>query len=288
MPLGLLAATGYGIADYLARIAGQAVGVWRIMFYGNLVSLALLSLWIAATHGASLPSLFSSPAALCAAIAAGIVLLIAATLLTQGLIKGTVAVVAPVAASYGAVTTVLSVAAGERLTERVLIGLTITVSGVCLVSVPSQARRQFREHLHASGLSLAIGAAGCYGVGFWLQGRFAVPALGPLIPVWLSYAVSIIALPAFTLATKRSLTIPHRGAALLTVMASGVFGVGAYVALTLGLSTGRVAVVVVLSTLASAVTVMLSRIVEKAHVARHQWVAIAVTLLGLALIRGES
>jgi drug/metabolite transporter (DMT)-like permease len=71
-------------------------------------------------------------------------------------------------------------------------------------------------------------------------------------------------------------------------MASGAFGVGAYVALTLGLTTGRVAVVVVLSTLASAVTVMLSRIVEKAHVARHQWVAIAVTLLGLALIRGES
>ncbi len=282
--LGLASALFYGVTDYLVRVAGRAVGLWRIMFYSELVSLLLLSGWGGVTH-MSAPAPFSShPWAWCAAIGSAVVLLAAATLLTQGLIKGSLAVVAPVAASYGAVTTALSVAAGEHLSVRTLVGLTLTVGGVSLVSVPPNASRQFRDHLHSSGLAWGAGAAACYGVGFWLQGEFAVPTLGPLIPVWLSYAVGVLLLLALARTIRLSLTPPRQGA-LMPVLASGVFGVLAYVALAVGLTTGRVAVVVVLSTLASAVTVLLSRMFEKAHVAKHQWLAIAVIIVGLGLIK---
>ncbi len=117
--LGLASALCYGVTDYMARVAGRAVDLWRLMFHSELVSLLLLSGWAAVTR-MSAPAPFSAhPWAWCAAIGSAVVLLIAATLLTQGLFRGSLAVVAPVAASYGAATTALSVAAGERTTRCV-------------------------------------------------------------------------------------------------------------------------------------------------------------------------
>jgi uncharacterized membrane protein len=53
----------------------------------------------------------------------------------------------------------------------------------------------------------------------------------------------------------------------------------------MGQSTGRVAIVVVLSTLASAVTVLLSRLMDRATIAVHQWLAMGVIIAGLILIK---
>jgi uncharacterized membrane protein len=84
--------------------------------------------------------------------------------------------------------------------------------------------------------------------------------------------------------SRRSLA-PPRGRALLTIVMSGFFGVLAYVALATGLATGMIAIVVVLSTLASAVTVFMSRIFERAAIARHQWLALTLIVAGLSLVR---
>jgi drug/metabolite transporter (DMT)-like permease len=46
-----------------------------------------------------------------------------------------------------------------------------------------------------------------------------------------------------------------------------------------------VAIVVVLSTLASAVTVLLSRFMDRATIALHQWLAMGVIVAGLMLIK---
>ena len=44
--LGLASALGYGITDYLAGIAGRAVGIWRSIFYGDLAAFIVLSAWL--------------------------------------------------------------------------------------------------------------------------------------------------------------------------------------------------------------------------------------------------
>jgi len=49
--LGLASALGYGITDYLAGIAGRAVGVWRSVFYSDLAAFILLSAWFARPCG---------------------------------------------------------------------------------------------------------------------------------------------------------------------------------------------------------------------------------------------
>ncbi len=282
--LGLASALCYGITDYLARIAGRAVGIWRSIFYGDLAAFLILSVWFARAAGTA--RLFTShPAAWIASFVAGVILLAAAALLTRGLTRGTLAVVAPVTASYGAIAALLSAATGERLSLRAGWGIFFTACGVCLVSLPAGGRREFRNHLHASGLGWAVGAAVCYAVGFWLQGVFAVPALGPFIPVWLSYGIVVAAIPVLMPVIGARLATP-RGNQWWAVLGAGLFSATAYVALTIGQSTGWVAIVVVLSTLASAVTVLLSRLIDRAAIALHQWLAMGVIIAGLILIKG--
>jgi drug/metabolite transporter (DMT)-like permease len=289
--LGLLSALGYGVTDYLSRIAGRAVGVWRSLFWGDLPPLLLLSLWFLHDPAASRFSFAGHPAAWVAAIVSGVIFLGSAAALTRGLMGGTLAVVAPVAASYGAITALLSAAAGERLSGKAALGIAVTVVGVCVVSIPAAgdavAGRTpgFREHARASGLGWGIAAALGYGVGFWLQGAYVVPTLGPFLPAWLSYAIAVGLLALLHRPLGISMRFPLRNQ-LAPVMATGFFSVAAFVALTLGLVTGRVAVVVVLSSLASAVTVIMARVIDKASVARHQWLAIATIIWGLILIKG--
>jgi drug/metabolite transporter (DMT)-like permease len=280
---GLVSALGYGVTDYLARVAGRAVGVWRSLFYGDLFALAALSAWFLIDPGARRFGFAGHATAWSASIVSGIIFLASAASLTRGLMTGTLAVVAPVAASYGAITAVLSVAAGEQLSGKAIAGIAVTVLGVCLVSIPA-GTSQLRAHLHSSGLGWALGAAVGYGVGFWLQGTFAVPVLGAFIPVWVAYVIAILLVAVFGRPWQLSLAVPDR-AALVPVLATGAFSVVAYGALSLGLATGRVAIVVVLSTLASAVTVLLARLLDDARVAKHQWFAIGVIMAGLILIR---
>ncbi|HEX4152499.1 MAG TPA: DMT family transporter [Steroidobacteraceae bacterium] len=281
---GLASALGYGITDYLSRRAGRAVGVWRTLFYGDMLVFVAMAAWLSSAPGTRHLASTADGAAWAAAIGSGVILLAAAASLTQGLMHGTIAVVAPVAASYGAISTLLSVVAGERLSAGPALGIVVTLIGVLLVSIPEGGRRELRQHLSSSGVGWAIGAALGYGVGFWLQGRFAVPALGAAIPVGVSYGLVVVLLPLLHRPLGVSLAVPTLSQ-FRPVLATGLFGGMGYGALTLGLATGRIAIVVVLSTLASAVTVVLARLVDRAPVARHQWVGMMVVIAGLILIK---
>jgi drug/metabolite transporter (DMT)-like permease len=112
----------------------------------------------------------------------------------------------------------------------------------------------------------------------------AVPALGPFLPVWLSYGLAVLI--AATLMPVLGMSVaPAQGRQWGPVLGAGLCSAAANAALTLGQSTGRVAIVVVLSTLASAVTVLLSRLVDRAAIALHQWLAMGVIIAGLILIK---
>jgi drug/metabolite transporter (DMT)-like permease len=281
--LGLASALGYGITDYLAGIAGRAVGIWRSIFYGDLAAFIVLSAWLVRPCGEAC-AFASHRGAWIAALGAGLILFAAAALLTRGLTRGTLAVVAPVTASYGAIAALLSAATGERLSLRAGFGILVTACGVCLVSIPAGGRRAFRSHLHASGFGWAAGAALCYAVGFWLQGVFAVPTLGPFTPVWLSYGLAVVTIPMLMPVLGVRLALPRRQE-WGPVLGTGLFSAAGNAALTMGQSTGQVAIVVVLSTLASAVTVLLSRLMDRATIAWHQWLAMSVIIAGLILIK---
>ncbi len=72
---------------------------------------------------------------------------------------------------------------------------------------------------------------------------------------------------------------------MVPALVAAAFSVFAFVVLNTGLSTGRVAIVIVLSSLSTAVTVILARVLNRDPMAWHQWVAIASVIAGLSLLR---
>jgi drug/metabolite transporter (DMT)-like permease len=279
---GLASALCYGTGDYLWQVAGRAVGLWRSSFYGSLIGLLALTAWLILDPGVTVVAVTSAPRAVLAALAAGVALEAGSVLLTQGLIRGSIAVVAPVTAGYGAVTTTLAVANGARFSRSVSSGLALIIAGACIVGIPG--RRAPSDSHTRSGIGWAIAAASFFGGGFWLQGAYAVPQLGPVVPVWMMYASGVVLLGVVGLAARSDLSLPERSMLAPLLLASAL-AVGGFVTLTAGFSTGQVAIVVVLSSLTSAITVLIARIFGAARVALHQWAAITAIVLGLILIR---
>jgi len=193
-----------------------------------------------------------------------------------------------VTASYGAVTAVLAALGGERFSGMATLGLVLVIAGACTVAIRPQRRSAAAAGTQSgtsqTGLGWAVAAAVAFGGGFWLQGRWAVPALGAVVPVWALYVVESMLVAGFALSLRAGLGLPE-SASIGTVLAAAGLGVAGFVALTLGLATGRLGVVVALSSVTSAITVLLGRMLDGARLAAHQWFAVAAVVAGLMLLR---
>jgi drug/metabolite transporter (DMT)-like permease len=278
---GLLSALGYGLTDFAARFSGRMAGVWRTMLYGQTAVLILATAWFLFNRGSWSGDLEDAPLlAWIAAVAASLVMLGATAMLYRGLSSGRLAVVAPVTAAYGAVTAVLEAIAGQSFPAEQAAGLALAVCGAAFSAVPP---RTAAGAVGPSGLGWALGAAASYGLGFWIQGAVAVPALGPLIPLWLYYSIGPVTLLLVGRMVGQPLDRP-KGRAFATVLATGLLAASGSLALVLGYRTGAVAVVTVLSSLASAVTVLLARGFLGEPVRLLQWFGLAVLIVGLGLI----
>ena len=76
---------------------------------------------------------------------------------------------------------------------------------------------------------------------------------------------------------------PSRGGTIAVMSTAGLAAAG-YAAQAAGQSTGAVGVVTALSSLASAVTVVLARLVIRQRVAAHGWVGLATVVAGLGAL----
>ena len=279
MALGLLAALFYGATDFAARFASRRVGPLRTIFHGHaaaaLVGGAVL-LWL------GLPR--AGPAAWGMAVASNLVGLAATACLYRALASGSLGVVSPVAATYGGVTALLSGLSGERLSWIAWTGLAVVALGGVLVARPRPAGNE--APALDPGLVPAVAASFCYGTSFWLQGRFVIPRLGSFAAVYAYYVLGAAGALAIGLLTRRTLALPSRAD---TPLVYGVTALGAAGTLTLALgqASGSTSVATVLSALASAVTVLLARLVLKEPVPSSGWVGLALTIAGVGIIQAR-
>jgi drug/metabolite transporter (DMT)-like permease len=281
---GLLSALSYGIADYLSRTAGRAVGVWRTSFYYYLIGLVVVSVWILLDPRTLGLARVAPLGSWLAGIASGIALSAAVVLFTQALIRGEIGVVVPVTATYGAVTTLLSFfVVGERFSGRSLAGLALIIIGASVVSIPAHRGQLGRGQ---SGTGWALAAAVAYGAGFWLQGTYSVPELGAILPMWLVYATGLTLMTLLYLTGSIRLGPPRHLVLLIPTLVASLFGIGGFAALAIGLNTQNLALVVVLSSLTSAVTVGIAAVCDDSTRLRWpQWTALLLVIVGLALTR---
>ncbi|WP_343517889.1 DMT family transporter [Sphingomonas sp.] len=275
--LGLLAAFLWGISDFLISVSGRSFGVHRAMLYAQGVGVLLVGGWIG-LGGASFPeaAALSSWAAAVIAAPIGVVATLA---LYQGLKIGQVSVVAPIAASFGAVTAALSLLGGEHVPLQTLLGIASVITGVMLVSFKAGDPVTKSS---SSGAPWGVFSAVAYGVQFWIQGKFAVPELGSIWPVWIYYLSSASILAVAAAVRRRPMALPVSGLAI--VASTGGVAVCGFLALSAGLATGELALVSVLASLQTIVTICLACVFHRERLAMRQWAGLAVTLGGLATL----
>jgi drug/metabolite transporter (DMT)-like permease len=274
--LGLLAALLYGAANVTVRPACQGAGVFRTMLYGQWLALPFLTiaLWIKGVPRAS----FGAWGML---ILSDLLILTATGLVCFALWRGRIKVAAPIAASYGGVSAILSALAGETLKPARWAAIALITLGCVLAAGQSERARAAGSQ---SGAFPAAGAALLFGLAYWLQGQMVIPALGTLVPVWSYYVLGGILMPLAARIFGISLEVP-RAPTLGWIAATTFLAVGGYLALTTGLATSFPLIVPVLSALSSAVTVIIAQAFLKEQGTVRSWLGLTAITAGLVALR---
>ncbi len=139
-------------------------------------------------------------------IAAALLTVSGALALSKAFAMGKAAIVAPLVTSYGVVTTLLSWASGEHISLIQLGCIALCVIGVILSSIHKD--NGVPHNNPRLSIAYAMLAALLYGTSFWLQGRYTLPALGPITMLWLGYLVGVCVLVMMVLKIKDGLKIP--------------------------------------------------------------------------------
>jgi len=278
--LALSAAVVYGTADFFGGVAARRTSPMAVTLSAHLVGLMLLVVAIPvlpAAHPQVSDLVYGGVAG--AFGAGGLILFY------RALSRGTMSVVAPVAALFGAaLPVVVGVGLGEELSIPALVGIAIAIAAVGLVSregEPSGARRSHGPGGHP--LVLAMIAGGAFGSFFVLLSR--THASAGLWPLLSARVVSVALLATVTVLSGRSLR-PAPGSRRL-VMAAGAGDMVANILYLLAVRRGLVSLVAVIVALYPATTVLLAQVVLGERLRRIQisglvLAAGAATLLALA------
>ena len=279
--LGVAAAFAYGIADFMARFSAERIGV-RGALFGMLLSGSIaISAWYLLAGLPLLPLALAWPWL----VLSGALSLCALGLLYAAIQRGPIGVASPIVAAHPALVLLL-LWLGTELRPSALewTGLGITLAGALLLStqVDDIGRALSLESRHARRTA-ALAAACAIFVAFQvLCVQHAARVAGAVAAAWGSRVFALLAL-LVVLPFGPSFPARARGAWTLAAL-QGVLDAGAMLAVAAGSSGTDRAIVPVVASAFSAVTVILARFVLKERVAALQWGAIACILLGVGVL----
>jgi drug/metabolite transporter (DMT)-like permease len=289
--LGLLTALSWGSSDFLARFAVRRIGSLRTTLYMQLAGLALLTIFLPWIGGWGHLFDGSGWQPWAWGSLAGVLNGISTLSLYRSFEVGKLAVVAPLSASYPALTVAIAVFAGEHLTAMRAAGITLILLGVIVVvrgeaepEQPSGRSGTTFGKKAVTGIGAALVSAAGFGVLFWLLGNRVVPRVGFASAVWMIRLTSSALTALVVLAMKQPVSLPRKDSVSIWLVGMGLLDTGAFVLNNLGMQLEQVSVVSVLASLYGAVTVLLSTVVLREKLSRWQWLGIAAIFAGIALI----
>ncbi len=279
---GLAAALCWGTADYMSRSQSARVGYYRTVVYSHIVTLVVLVALVPVLS----PVLVISAFPLTALVAAGAVNFVAFVFLYRAFHRGVVSVVAPVAYTYPAVTTVLSITIlGTFLPSARILAITGIIVGVILLSTRFSELGAFLRGKGApnltAGVGSAIGSSFFFGVVYVAIG-YAAPLVSVVIPAMVLRAVGASA--GFLLAPLLHQDVrPSRLTFSGTIIAMGVIEAVGFLSFTYGISAtgGSLPVVAALSGMGGAVAATYGLVFLREKLEPNQLVGVLLSLLGV-------
>jgi drug/metabolite transporter (DMT)-like permease len=272
---GLGAAFGYGVADFFATNSTRRIGVLRTLLAVQIFG--LLALTPVMLLKAEAPS---GPMSAWAAMAGvGVVGLAGVLFLYRAFEIGTLSLVSPIASGFAVVTAAIALAAGERPPGLAISGAVLLICGVVAVS-----RTSSEASASIAGVPEAVGAIVCFGIYFWAVGELT-PELGVYWPVAITRFVELV-LALLLISMRPPDPVPEGEvkAAAPYFVAAAVFDTGATLAFNLGVDSDYTTTTTALTSLYSAVTILLAWIIFKERLARTQWAGVGVVLAGVLLV----
>lgn len=276
--LALLAAIGYGTADFVGGTGARRAPTLSIVFIGQLTGATAMLIVGVASPGA--PTL----AHLAWALLAGLGSATGSIFLLRGLSRGRMAVVAPTSAVGAAVLPVLAgLASGERPVTLVWIGLVLALPGIWLVSrqVPNGAEAVSTASAADRG-AFVDGLLGGLGFGVLFVALGQIPESAGTVPLALNQLAGALVTVAVATALRQTWQ-PSRGAAGWGI-ASGLLGVSGTLAFVEASHLADLGVVAVLASLYPAVTVLLARTLLSERLAAGQRLGLVFCSAAVGLI----
>lgn len=276
---GLGTAFGWGIADFLARFTSRGFGTALALAAMLFTSSVILTL-VGQLQGETLTWHWNAVHLLAIG---GLGTLAGTGLLYWGLARGPVSLVAPIVASYPAFNLLLAVSLGIPVSTGQWALIAVVMAGVITVSRASGELESPETHTPAdltkttlialaSSVLIAAGVAGL---------QFASAHYGEwgtlIYARWIAATAAVIAI--FLL--RPSIPAFRPGLAALLVL-QGLLDGGAYLAILFGSRGAGVAIVVVVASAFTIVTLLLARIILKERIGAFQTAGVAMVVGGVA------
>lgn len=302
--LGLVAALCFGTADFMARFATRRVGTYNTYFFMQCIGFFFLSIVLVVNGAWRQIDVTHNWQVWIWALVVAILNTGSYLALYRAFEVGQLSIVAPIASGYAAISVLLSILSGERLTATAIGGIVAVIVGVILAvtilpqkeeSIPTNSQAHInstspitngQKHTNRrrwpAGISWACLSALGFGITFWLLGFVVEPTLSGLVTTWFIRLVPLCLLGSCSALIHINLKIKS-STTWAIIIGAGILDTVAFLASASGLATGQVAVVSVLSSLYSAVTVILAWIFLKERLRWSQWAGIILILSGIAL-----
>ncbi|MDE1852299.1 MAG: EamA family transporter [Thaumarchaeota archaeon] len=279
---GLTAAFCWGTADYLSRSQSEKLGYYKTVVYSQVVTLVVLVALIPIVDPA--PVLSAMPVLVL--VLAGMLNFVAFIFLYRAFHKGVVSIVAPVAYTFPAVTTVLSIVVlGAILTAERVFAIAGIIIGVILLSTRfSELRKFLGGHGSASltaGIGSAVGSSVFFGTVYVGVG-YAAPLVSLVIPALMLRVVGASAGFALAPILRQDVRL-SRLTFSKVILVMGVLEALGFLSFTYGIlsSAATLPVVAAISGMGGAVAATYGLIFLKERLERNQVVGVLLALIGV-------
>jgi drug/metabolite transporter (DMT)-like permease len=278
--LALGSALLYGAADFTGGFTSRKAGAIPVVVLSQFSGMVLLALLLPV-----LPQSSPTRNDLFWGAAAGLTGGIGVALLYRALAIGTMAVVAPTTAVCAvAIPVLVAVLLGERPVPLAVAGILLGIASIVLVSQQQGAEAAGRPGTSRGGLPPGVGAALASGVaiGFFFLSLARTSPHAGMWPLLTARIFSVLLFAGIALAGRSSLRLPPGVVAL--VFTGGALDMLANALYLLAARQGQLSVVVTLSSLYPASTVLLARIILRERLSNLQVTGVVCALAAVVLI----
>jgi uncharacterized membrane protein len=276
---GLVAALGFGLADFEGAIAGRRIGsLWTVILGQTLSAVVMTAVFVTTDTSVSVLGPFLGFVALNGICAAA-----AYQTHYRALELGPVAVVSPIGSAYAVIGVLLAVVfLDERPGAFALVGTIVTVLGVALVSTDLRA---FRDGIRgvARGVPWALVSTVSFGVAGFLLGYLSQRA-GWVAALWASRAAQVVCYVPLAIVVRSKLPQIRDRRGLTFALVAALADVVGVIGLSIGSERGFVSITLAASAVFPLVAVILSLLILHERLVMNQFVGIALVIGGLLML----